>query len=227
MNESSVKTAVARLAKSREDIERNAFDEGKHAGEIWAEKHANVKHLELLSDSKTVGRVAATPQQLLDLIRYAAPHLVGSGTKVAEDGSFYLDMSDSEMEHWHQGAIHGAKTVYVETIEYERKHNVVRFGDVKLMEMMNSPNAYIKGIPVQKDLSPGKYRVIEALAFAGDRGLTKDELAIQSDTSDPVRILRELSKSEEWKDVLVFPKKKNNGGYRIRSRGQSPSKGKR
>lgn len=65
-------------------------------------------------------------------------------------------------------------------------------------------------------LTPGQYRVVKALLDAHPDRLSKDQLAIRSETEDPIGMIDRLhAKDEDWKAVLDKPGQAH-GGYGIR-----------
>ena len=64
-------------------------------------------------------------------------------------------------------------------------------------------------------LTFARYNVVKALLVAGDDGLSKDSLAIESGCGDAVNILKRLAKSDpDWKAVIKLAGKPG-GRYRI------------
>ena len=64
-------------------------------------------------------------------------------------------------------------------------------------------------------LTTARYDVVQSLLSAGDDGLTKDELVIQSKHSDARQILKRLATSDpDWDRIISFPGI-TGGRYRI------------
>lgn len=65
-------------------------------------------------------------------------------------------------------------------------------------------------------LTIAQYDVVTALLAAGERGLSKDQLAKKSKHGGARGVLGRLAESDmDWKDVIEFPRR-TGGGYRIR-----------
>lgn len=85
---------------------------------------------------------------------------------------------------------------------------------VKLYGPNDRPVAVIDTIEIEK-LTPARYAVVKALLLAGEKRLTKDELAEKSGKVDAVNILKRLAKSSAlWKSV-IFLAGSTGGGYHI------------
>ncbi|QJW92506.1 hypothetical protein [Frigoriglobus tundricola] len=65
-------------------------------------------------------------------------------------------------------------------------------------------------------LTQAEHNILTALAKAGPRGLTKDELDKQSGHTESRKYLRKLAKDPDWASVILFPEQKGRGGYRLR-----------
>jgi hypothetical protein len=75
---------------------------------------------------------------------------------------------------------------------------------------------YVLGIEKPKLTKP-QYKVVECLLNSGEKGLTKDELAVKSGHGGARSIMTRLaSKDADWAKVLSFAGR-TGGGYRIRN----------
>lgn len=70
---------------------------------------------------------------------------------------------------------------------------------------------------LKRKLTAPRYDAVQALIQAGENGLTKDELDRKSGHSEARKLLKALANTDaDWADVIIFPEKAGNGGYRIR-----------
>jgi hypothetical protein len=85
-------------------------------------------------------------------------------------------------------------------------------GAVELYDRQDSP--FVNGNK-KCTLTQAQYDVVLALLNAGEKGLTKDQLAIESKHTDARKTLKRLEKSDpDWESVIPFPGKSGKG-YRI------------